>query len=93
MTREKTLLLQNGRSVKVITRDLHAVNPTKIEIEVLIKDPKELEYHPPIGITHPKYWKLKTMDPQKSRLLQLEYSGLSDKEIRKAIRELKNGTW
>lgn len=89
MTREKTLLLQNGRSVKVITRDSQAMNPMKIEIDVLVKDPKEVDYHPPIGMTHPKYWKLKTMDPQRSRLLQLEYSGLSDREIRKVIRELR----
>jgi hypothetical protein len=89
MRREKTLSLETGRSVKVITQPINPLDPGKIEVEVLIKEPKESHYRPPIGITHPKYWTLKRMDPNKSRLLQIQYSGLSEKQVRNVLKELR----
>ena len=88
MTHEKTFTLETGRSVKVLAR---AVDQSKVhtEIEVLIKEPREENYRLPIGRTHPKYWKLKGLDSQKTRVLQIKYSGISDKQIRKTIKELK----
>jgi hypothetical protein len=89
MIHEKTLTLNTGRSVKVIAQKLQLRDKIKIEVEVLIKEPKEVSYHPPIGVTHPKYWKLKKLDPQKSNLLQIQYSGLSEKQMRKTVKELQ----
>ncbi len=83
MIQEKTVLLQTGRSVKIIAKDLLDTDVPDIEVNVLIKEPSEVHYHTPI------YWKLKKLPPQQSRLLQLQYSGLSDKDIRKAIKEFK----
>jgi len=92
MIQEKTMFLQTGRSVKIIAQDIQAPDTANIEVNVLIKEPKEEFFHPPIGITHPKYWKLRKLAPQQSRLLQIQYSGLSDKELRKAIKEFKKGS-
>lgn len=86
MTHEKTFTLDTGRSVKLITKtDVKCQGGT--DIEVLIKEPKEENYRLPIGKTHPKYWKLKGLDARKTRMLQMRYSGISDKQIRKAIKE------
>lgn len=89
MRHEKTLSLETGRSVKVITQPVNPTDPSKIELEVLIKEPKETHYHPPIGLTHPKYWTLKRMDPDKSRAMQIQYSGLSEKQVRNVLKELR----
>lgn len=89
MTHEKTLILQNGRSVKVITELENRIELSKDKIEVLIKEPSEANYHPPIGLTHPKYWKLKRMDAEKSRQLQIEYSGLTEQHLRNLVKEFK----
>lgn len=91
MTHEKTFVLPTGRAVKVITKGALPANRSKIkvEVEVLIKDPAEKEFRSPIGITHPKYWKLKKLGPQESRLVEIKYCGLTDKQIRKAVREFE----
>lgn len=89
MNPEKTLILQTGRSVKVLADIQNSEYLYKTELEVLIKEPWETAYHPPIGTCHPKYWKMQKMDREKSRKLQLAYSGLSDKDIRKAIKDLR----
>jgi len=91
MTHEKTFILETGRSVKVIAKALPVKDPSKIEteIEVLIKEPREENYRPAIGQTHPKYWKLRKLDSLKIRMLQIKYSGVSEKQIRKTIREFQ----
>ncbi|TLU88695.1 hypothetical protein [Dyadobacter sediminis] len=58
MKLEKTLVLQSGRSVR-ITRCEYLVEAGKSELDVLIKEPNEETFRPLIGLTHPKYWKLK----------------------------------
>lgn len=89
MIHEKTFTLETGRSVKVIAKaqDIAGQAKVKPEIEVLIKEPRDENFRPPIGITHPKYWKLKKLDLQQSKILQIQYSGITDKQLRKAIRE------
>lgn len=82
MVLERILRLQTGRSVKVIAQNL-----SEPEMDVLIKEPKEQYYHPPIGLAHPKYWKLKQMDEQKAKLMQIRYSGLTSKQLRQIIQE------
>ncbi|MCF0049110.1 hypothetical protein MUK70_04545 [Dyadobacter chenwenxiniae] len=89
MTHEKTLILQTGRCVKVISQWKNPMNPGEIEIDVLIKDPSETHYRPPIGLTHPKYWKLKRMGAEKSKQLQIQYSGLTEKQLRSVVKEFR----
>ena len=91
MIHEKTFLLQTGRIAKIIIRGYFS--PTepaiKTNLEVLIKDPKDEYFHAPIGILHPQFWKLKKMDQEKARLLQITYSGISQKQINKTVREFE----
>jgi hypothetical protein len=91
MKNEKIYELETGRTAKVITRGILASDLSKviIETEVLVKDQREEEFHPPIGLSHPKYWKLKRLTAEQSRKLQIQYSGVSDKQIRKAVREFE----
>ena len=91
MIHEKTFTLETGRSVKVIAKAQITADKTKVkpEIEVLIKEPRDEDFRPPIGITHPKYWKLKKLDSRQSKTLQIQYSGITDKQLRKAIREFE----
>lgn len=89
MNFEKTLVLQTGWSVKVIVAMQRSEDVYNTALEVLIKEPWETVYHLPIENSHPKYWKLQSMDRDKSRKLQIAYSGLSDKDIRKAIKDLE----
>ncbi|WP_051350334.1 hypothetical protein [Dyadobacter alkalitolerans] len=89
MTHEKTLILQTGRCVKVITQVANTMKPGEMEINVLIKDPSDTQYRPPIGLSHPKYWKLKRMGAEKSKQLQIEYSGLTEKQLRNVVKEFR----
>ena len=91
MIHEKTFSLQTGRIIKIIIRGYFSpMEPAiKTSLEVLIKDPKEEYFHTPIGILHPQFWKLKKMDQEKARMLQITYSGISQKQINKAMREFE----
>lgn len=91
MRQEKIFVLETGRCLKVITEGLLANDFSKITItvNVLIKDPKEEEFHLPIVETHPKFWKLKKLDAEQARALQTEYSGVSEKQLRKAVKEFE----
>lgn len=81
------MLLRTGRSVKIMAQPIQSQDTFDMQVSVLIKDPRELYFHPPIEISHPKYWKLRSLPAEKSRMLQIQYSGISNKEIRKALKE------
>jgi len=91
MKLEKIYALAAGREAKVIVSEEYSQGYTKngIRIDVLIKDPKENEFHLPITAIHPQFWKLKRLDPNQCRLLQYQYSGVSEKQIRKAVKEFR----
>lgn len=89
MKLEKTLMLDSGRLVKISKVSTSVTPAAGVEFDVQIKDPREEHFHPPIGVSHPKYWKLKKMGPSESRSLQLAYSGLSAKQLRKVAHELE----
>ncbi|WP_221390012.1 hypothetical protein [Dyadobacter sp. NIV53] len=93
MKQEKIILLQTSRSVKIIAEQEQSQDGAQLEVNVLIKEANENNFHPPIGITHPKYWKLRKLPVHKSRILQIQYSGLSNKEIRKAMKEFGKGLY
>lgn len=89
MNHEKVFVLETGRSIKVMVEGVLADDLSKvsIQVDVLIKDPREEAFRPPIGAAHPKYWKLKNLDPDKARKLQIQYSGVHRKQIKKTVRE------
>ncbi|WP_439557618.1 hypothetical protein [Dyadobacter sp.] len=89
MTHEKTLTLHTGRCVKVITQLGNPMTPDEIKIDILIKDPSDAHYHLPIGLSHPKYWKLKRIGEEKSKQMQIQYSGLTEKQLRSVVKEFK----
>lgn len=91
MIHEKTFMLATGRTAKVIVRGhiLPTESEIRKEIEVLIKEPKEDSFHSPIGELHPQFWKLKKLNGEQIRLLQIEYSGVTDKQIKKTLKEFE----
>ena len=91
MIHEKTFLLPSGRSAKVIVKGFFSPEESAIrkELDVLIKDNREEYFHAPIGLTHPQYWKLKKLDKEQARQLQIKYSGVSDKQLNKALKEFE----
>jgi hypothetical protein len=57
-------------------------------LDVSVKEPRDEFFHAPIGLAHPKYWKLKSLDPARQRILQLKYSGLNKREVCIALADL-----
>jgi hypothetical protein len=91
MILEKTFHLSVGREAKIVVRGQVARNRSEIVIdyEFLIREKHDTDFREPIGPNHPQYWKLKKSTPERSQLLQLEYSGISRKQIKEATREFK----
>lgn len=87
MTHEKIFTLKTGRSVKVIIHEKEKMDASELNIDVLIKEPKEPEFRLPINDSHPKFWKLKRLNQQHASKLQLLYSGIKKKQIKSAMNE------
>lgn len=92
MIHEKTFILAIGREAKIIVSGKIQRNGKEIEVsfEFLIKDSHDQYFHSPIGLNHPQYWKLKKSKAEKAQLLQMEYSGVSRKQLNEAIREFRH---
>ena len=90
MTFERNFILATGRIVKLSA--VYESNEIPVElnmkIEVLIKDGTHTDFRAPIHLTHPKYWKLKSLDEKRSAEMQIQYSGLSIKQVRRFFSEL-----
>jgi hypothetical protein len=91
MIHERIFRLAVGREAKIIVKGHPSkiTNEVTFDLEFLIRD-NESDFRPPIGSNHPQYWKLKKYTPEKSRFLQLEYSGVSRKQLRETIDEFKS---
>lgn len=91
MIHERIFRLAVGREAKIIVKGHPSkiTNEVTFDLEFLIRD-NEIDFRPPIGSNHPQYWKLKKYTPEKSRFLQLEYSGVSRKQLRETIDEFKS---
>ena len=91
MAHFKIITLQTGRMVKLTFDDTTRweEDDQKIKglIHVTIKERNEERFHPPIGMNHPRYWKLKSSATEQAARLQLTYSGLSSRQISTAIKE------
>ncbi|GLU53849.1 hypothetical protein [Dyadobacter frigoris] len=89
MIHEKVFTLKNRREVKVIFKAtyLPTTQKLKTDYEILIREPGEKLFREPIGISHPKYWKLQTVSKEQGRELILLYSGISHKQLQSAENE------
>ncbi|WP_439558873.1 hypothetical protein [Dyadobacter sp.] len=89
MIHEKIFYLKSGREVKVVVKGYFLNdNPQfNTEYEVLIKEPKEKFFRTPIGTNHPQYWKMKRSTSQQAKMLLLEYSGISQRQVNQAVSE------
>lgn len=74
------------RILHATTTPMELLTPSGLDVSV--KEPRDDFFHAPIGLAHPKYWKLKTLDPSRQRILQLKYSGLNKKEIGIALADI-----
>ncbi|HEV7378392.1 MAG TPA: hypothetical protein VGN64_01250 [Dyadobacter sp.] len=90
MIHEKIFKLAVGREAKIVIKSQIARNSSEVnfDLEFLIRDHEE-HFRAPIGMNHPQFWKLKKYTAEKSRFLQLEYSGLSRKQLKESIEEFK----
>jgi hypothetical protein len=91
MRLEKTFHLSVGREAKIVVKGQLAHNRREIIIdyEFLIREKHDIDFRSPIGPNHPQYWKLKKSTPEKSQLLELEYSGISRRQLKEVTREFK----
>ena len=91
MKYEKGFVLLTGRLVKIIITGILAPDLSKVSIEtdVLIKDINDEHFHLPIGNSHPRYWKLKRLNAEQAKILQIRYSGLTQRQLRKTMREFE----
>ena len=91
MVHEKIFNLAVDREAKVILKGgmPNISGQITIDFEFLIKEKNDRYFRSPIGENHPQYWKLKRLSPERAQLLQLEYSGLSKKQLNAAIKEFK----
>ncbi|SEJ32276.1 hypothetical protein SAMN04487995_4195 [Dyadobacter koreensis] len=92
MVHEKVFTLKNRREVKVIFKSIP--NPItqkiKFEYEVLIREPGEKSFRIPIGVSHPKYWKLQKSTKEQANELILTYSGITRRHLLEVEREFNN---
>ena len=91
MVHEKIFSLAVDREAKVILKGgmPNMSGQITVDFEFLIKEKNDRYFRAPIGVNHPQYWKLKRLSPERAQLLQLEYSGLSKKQLNAAIKEFK----
>lgn len=91
MILEKAFYVGGDRVAKIIVRGKFTRSRSEIalDFEFLIKEKNDTDFRQPIGENHPQYWKLKKSDSGRSQLLQLEYSGISRKQLREAISAFK----
>jgi hypothetical protein len=89
MIHEKIFQLKSGREVKIIVKGifLHDNPQFNTEYEILIREPKEKYFRTPIGVNHPQYWKMKRSSTNQAKMLLLEYSGASQRQVNQALSE------
>jgi hypothetical protein len=87
---EKEIILKSGRCVKVFANAVQSHSRLAFELIVLVRDPGENTFYPPIGINHSKYWQLKRLNPQLAGILQLTHSGISDKDLKQILADIED---
>ncbi|MCE7066123.1 hypothetical protein [Dyadobacter sp. CY326] len=87
---EREILLKTGRCVKIFASAVQNHLRLVFELIVIVKDPDENTFHPPIGPNHSKYWQLKRLNTQLAGILQLRHSGVSDKDFKQILSEVED---
>jgi hypothetical protein len=89
MIHEKIFQLKSGREVKVVVKGyfLHDNPQLNTEYEILIKEPKEKYFRTPIGTNHPQYWKMRRSSVQQAKIIMLEYSGITQRQVNQVVAE------
>lgn len=92
MVHEKIFTLKNRREVKVIFKSIQnsIAQKLKFDYEILIREPGEKAFRLPIGVSHPKYWKLQKVSKEQGRELILMYSGITRRHLQEAEQEFNN---
>ncbi len=92
MVHEKIFTLKNRREVKIIFKSIQnaVTQKLKFDYEILIREPGEKSFRLPIGVSHPKYWKLQKVGKEQGRELILMYSGITQRHLLEAEREFNN---
>lgn len=92
MMHEKIFILKNRREVKIIFNAIPdpVTQELKFEYEILIREPGEKAFRAPIGISHPKYWKLQKATKEQGRELILMYSGLTRRHLLETEKEFNS---
>ena len=91
MIHQQIIILKTGREVMLTLNGIATEDSSQIIVraDVQIKDPREEQFHEPIRVSHPKYWKLKIMNPSQVRSMYLKYSGLSKRQVSKILAEFQ----
>ncbi|MCE6989670.1 hypothetical protein [Dyadobacter sp. CY323] len=91
MILETAFYVGGDRIAKIVIHGQFSRNRKEmaIDFEFLIKEKHDRDFRQPIGENHPQYWKLKNSRSGRSQLLQLEYSGISRKQLREATNAFK----
>lgn len=86
---EREIILKSGRCVKIFANAVQNHSRLAFELIVIVRDPGENTFHPPIGINHSKYWQLKRLNAQLAGMLQLRHSGISDKDLKQILADIE----
>lgn len=86
---EREITLKTGRCVKVFANAVQNHSRMAFELIVLVKDPGDNTFYPPIGPNHSKYWQLKRLNEQLAGILQLRHSGISDKDLKQILTDVE----
>ena len=90
MIYEKIFRHAVGREAKVIVKGEKArySNNIVVELEFLVKDTHDLNFHQPIGKNHPQYWKLKKAPLSEPIIFSLNTAAFPEKKFWKRLKNL-----
>ena len=91
MIYKKTYLQLSGRSLMVVVKGFINSEEYDVttELEVLVKEPDEKDFYPPVGIGHFAYEKLLSLGKDDARQLQIIYSGITLKQMNQTLTEFE----
>jgi len=91
MIYEKTFLQIDDSSVRIIIRGyiIPGESWVRTEIEVLVENPEDRCFYPPVTAGHSAYGKLKKLDKEQAGQLQIFYSGITVGQINQALAEFE----
>ena len=88
---EKTFLQVDDSLVRIIIKGYAVPGESwmRTELEVLIENPDDKCFYPPVTMGHSAYGKLKKLDKEQAGQLQIFYSGITVGQINQALAEFE----